>query len=119
MIEIPHIGKAEKLTSLVTLVLLCLSILIPGLAVEGSLPVSKATLLRIGCVALSLFVGLFSYTALLWRRDSKRERGRFAIEARRKICHCSEAGEVMVRVVRQENFLGGDPSDITYCGVAG
>jgi len=43
----------------------------------------------------SFLVAWVSWTYLLWKRDTKRERITDALKKGRLICHCSEEGEIM------------------------
>jgi hypothetical protein len=47
------------------------------------------------CVA-SAFVGLGSWALRLWLRDLKRARIRFAKEQGRRICTCTQTGEIFI-----------------------
>ena len=62
------------------------------LSASGSLTLPVSLLGASGTV----LVGLLSYLVLLWRRDLKRERIRFAKEMDRAVCGCTETGEVML-----------------------
>ena len=47
---------------------------------------------------------LVSWLVVFWRRDTKRARVRFARESGRKICSCTEVGEIMeLRLKRTEH----------------
>src|SRR5437870_5351474 len=59
---------------------------------ESDLLLPKSVLTGAGTVLL----GLLSYLVVLWRRERKRERIRFAKEMGRRICTCSEEGEVFI-----------------------
>lgn len=44
----------------------------------------------------TILLGLVSYLAILWQRDLKRARVKFARESGRRICPCTETGEIML-----------------------
>jgi len=97
------IDKSLIVTGLITLLSSGLSIWIAGkLSPQGELPLSKQLLWEIGSGAGMVFLGLISYTLILWKRDQKRERIRFAREMGRHICPCTETGEIMLQTEHEQ-----------------
>ena len=68
------------------------TILADRLTASGDLLVPKSVLTGAGTALL----GLLSYLLILWKRDCQRERVRFARESGRRICTCTEIGEIMI-----------------------
>ena len=77
------------------------------LSASGDLKLPVSLLSAAGTVLL----GLLSYLVILWRRDLKRARVKFAHETGRQICPCSDTGEIMLHVmVTQEGATGSIPA---------
>lgn len=106
--KLPTFDRVAAATGLGTLLAtVCTTLLARQVTPQGDVLLSKATLTSTGTGAVTVFVGLLSYLAILWRRDQKRERIRFAKEMGRRICNCSETGEIMTetKVVVPESGL--------------
>ena len=65
---------------------------------QGTTELETKTLLESVAWLVSVFLGLGAWTYQLWKRDRKRERVKDATSLGRRICPCSETGEIMVRV---------------------
>lgn len=83
---------------------------------QGFVQLKAETLLRILLDTGTVFLGLLSYLIVLWLRDLKRERVRFARETGRKICQCTETGEIMLLRTRQGEGGSFDAPTCPKCG---
>lgn len=103
MKELLQINKKEALSSFLTLVLAGAAYWFPGmLSPSGQVTMPREQAIRIVGVVAAIILGLLSYTIQLWRLQKKRERIRFAKETGRQICQCTETGEIMLLVKRDQ-----------------
>jgi hypothetical protein len=65
-------------------------------SLQGDVTLSKETILKLSGWVVSSVVVLAAYVYQLRKRDSKRERIKFAKEMGRRICPCTEEGEIML-----------------------
>jgi hypothetical protein len=106
MPKLPNLDKSGITIGLSTLLLIGLSTWMAGkTSPRGLVQLQPEMLYKIVFATSSVFLGLLSYLVVLWRRDLKRQRVRFARENGRKICPCSATGEIMQ--LRDKHTAGG------------
>jgi hypothetical protein len=98
--------KEEARSFLPAATLALLAWLWPGkVSPSGTVTLTKEEALRTVVVLVALFGGVCSYAYQMWKHQRKRERIRFAREMGRRICNCSETGEIMVEIMKKDEQL--------------
>jgi len=119
MSDSPKNDKPRLQLPLGTLLLGILGTLIVGKASKaGTVTLQTDTAIAIAGFAISVICCLGTYAFQLWRMDNKRERVKFAKEMGRKICPCTNTGEIMIHCTMKNPDTGRDFNVIkcNHCG---